>query len=409
MTIKLKTINERLVWLLTIGLLSSFYIFETYSWGKYLFLLITLIIVLLTVLDNKGKYKVEVDAFFYYGASLIAYTFCSALWAINAEDAIQKGITLSEIFVCTFLVMNYYKKYDSVSILLAIIKWTSFVIVIYSMLFYGINYIGQMVLSGSRIDNSYTNINSIGMIAALGVVLQIDELFRNRVFRLSALLCVMSVYMIAATQSRKALVLLVLGSLLVVVVRSSSNKRLINKVIKAVIVIIAFILLVRYAMTLKIFSGVMERMGWLIALITGNGYTGSSATIRSELIRIGIDNFLKHPLFGIGIGCPHILAARIMNYDAYLHNNYVELLAGGGLIGLIIYYSIYVFLFHTIKKYSGTGNSEKTTITILLLMLLVMDVGMVSVYSKSTYFYFMTCVLEAGILKKESGNANVFK
>ena len=77
----------------------------------------------------------------------------------------------------------------------------------------------------------------------------------------------------------------------------------------------------------------MERMEGLIALFTGEGVIDSSSNVRSELQEIGFSTMLEHP-FGIGIGCPHILALQKTGYDFYLHCNYAEIAAGGGYIGL---------------------------------------------------------------------------
>lgn len=40
----------------------------------------------------------------------------------------------------------------------------------------------------------------------------------------------------------------------------------------------------------------------------------------------------------------HIIAAQELNFDAYLHCNYIELLCGGGLIGFLLYYIMYIYI-----------------------------------------------------------------
>ena len=80
---------------------------------------------------------------------------------------------------------------------------------------------------------------------------------------------------------------------------------------------------------------------------------------------------------------------HILNFDAYLHNNYIELLAGGGIIGAAVYYSMYVYLLTKTWKLRLYKNDEYGICLIVMLLLLIVDWGSVSCYSKSTYFYFM--------------------
>ena len=60
MTISVKKIEETVLNLLTIMLLSAIYIFGNYIWGKYIILIISFIIFSFSTIRNKGKYKINV-------------------------------------------------------------------------------------------------------------------------------------------------------------------------------------------------------------------------------------------------------------------------------------------------------------------------------------------------------------
>lgn len=63
-----------------------------------------------------------------------------------------------------------------------------------------------------------------------------------------------------------------------------------------------------------------------------------SDEIRSNLSENGLKLFLEHPIIGVGFGnTAHYLGT-------YAHNNYIEILASGGILGFIIYYSIYLLI-----------------------------------------------------------------
>ena len=75
-----------------------------------------------------------------------------------------------------------------------------------------------MIVAGSsnlRISNEFANVNTIGLACALSCVIQINFkcLSSKKHFSPSALLMIPSVVVIAATQSRKALVFLIVGVL----------------------------------------------------------------------------------------------------------------------------------------------------------------------------------------------------
>ena len=149
---------------------------------------------------------------------------------------------------------------------------------------------------------------------------------------------------------------------------------------------------------ISIFAGIDERMGYLFDSLNGKD-GGNSANLRKELVKVGWNTFLQYPILGIGIGCPHIIAFRKLSFDAYLHNNYVELLCGGGIIGLCAFYSIYLYLVRSFLHFSRIDHYGKNICLILMFSFLILEWGKVSCYSKETYFYFMLFFLEIKQLK----------
>lgn len=384
-----------IAWLDTLFLFTTFYIFETYSWGKYAFICAVAMLFIITILKDRGRLKCYFESYHCIFISMIAFCFVSSIWSVNPADALQKGITLTEIFICMAVLYNYYRKIDNgVDLLISNVKWASYIVSIYALLFYGVSFITSMVRSGTRIDNAFSNINSIGILAAIGIIIQINEMIRDKEISLLLSLCIPSFYMLIATQSRKALVLLFIGVVLVIILHNINNKNVIKTFFRVLVILVIVIFLLRYLITLQLFSGINKRMLKLIALFTGQGNAGRSATLRYLMIETGITQFKKTPIIGVGIGNPHLIAAQNIGYDGYLHNNYVELLVGGGIIGFIIYYSFYYELIRKFIKYRRFANNEYVICLTLILGFLVMDYGKVSLYSKDTYFYFMIFFLE---------------
>ena len=108
---------------------------------------------------------------------------------------------------------------------------------------------------------------------------------------------------------------------------------------------------------------------------------------------------------GVGINNPSVYTFFLYGKENYyLHNNYIELLAGTGIIGLLAYYSMYLYVAYNLIRYRDFHSNEYVMVLILFLSQIVMDMGMVSYESKSTYFYMMLFYLEVQMLRKGRKN-----
>ena len=394
------TLVDKLIWILTVLLFALFYIMDKDYRISSVLLGITLVITFLSVSQNEYKIYFRVEAFHVFVFFFALFCFASSLWAIQANLAIEKGITIIELLVCMSLLYSFYVKFDSIEILLKSIMFGSYIVGIYSIYAYGINTIMMLIRQGARLDNDYTNINMIGMVCAIATILTVFYLL-NEKMHIYMILCLPDILMVAGSGSRKALVLMILGIFLVVLFKYSS-RNIVYNILKVIVVIGISYFALKMLFQSQLFSGVTSRMDSLANLFTGKGTVDGSAMKRKQMIAIGIDQFLKTPIGGIGIGNPKLI--NIM--DAYLHNNYVELLAGGGIVGFICYYSIYGYLIFKIIKSNLLENKISRLVLILIVLLLVMDYGAVSYYSKSTYFYLMVFFLHVRNIKYENLRMN---
>ncbi|MBQ4399870.1 MAG: hypothetical protein II830_01090, partial [Alphaproteobacteria bacterium] len=108
------------------------------------------------------------------------------------------------------------------------------------------------------------------------------------------------------------------------------------------------------------------------------------------------------PVLGMGLGNPYILTERYFGFNlTYLHNNYIELLAGAGLIGTLLYYLLWAYpLYYFIRFFSLRNKETAVCLVMLILLLTVLDWGRVGYTSKQTYFYLMLFYLQVRVLKK---------
>lgn len=396
---------EKLMWILTVALLSSITIFSNDTWGRYVLMFATTTFFCLDLFLQRGKYRVCFHVFHVFMLTLISYTALSILWAIDIDDPITKSFTFTQIFICMWVLYNYYVRRNSIDELLSAVKWTGYIISVYSLYYYGFSNVLSMMNSGIRLDNDYANVNIIGMSAAYSIIIQIDEFLRSKKFSLESLFCIPAFIMVIATQSRKALLILLISIAMLLIMRSYNPKKVFINIIRIAVSLIAFAIIMKYLSNFEMFTGINHRMEYLVAMFTGEGQIGASAMIRQKMIELGLEQFWQSPFFGIGIGCPHIIANQYLRFDAYLHNGFVEMLAAGGIIGFLIYYGAFIYLFYKQYRMRRIKYENSVLCFVLLLTFFFREYAMVSVYDKDTYFYLMMFFVFINKMK-ELKNAN---
>ena len=82
------------------------------------------------------------------------------------------------------------------------------------------------------------------------------------------------------------------------------------------------------------------------------------------------------------------------------HNNYIELLATG-VIGLLAYYSMYLYVAYNLIRYRDIHSNEYIMVLISIPFHRLLWIwGWFLYESKSTYFYMMLFYLEVQLLRK---------
>lgn len=385
----MKKINIQLIILLT-----AVQIFGSYSWGKYLFLAIALLIFATNVLNTKGCFCISCDAYFGFNMLFILFTLCTSLWAYQPLESIIAARTLFRNFLfvyIVYIVLCNIKSLD-VIVILQSVMWSGYIAALYALIYYGLD---TLLLAGTstsfRLENTYANVNTIGLACALSCVIHINlvAMKKKKLLSPAIVFFVIAIIVITATQSRKAFVYIALGSLGALFVAVQNNGISVwKKVGKVLLGVIVCVIGVSLILQMDAFSGITQRMTYYINSITGVGKVDNSALIRAAMVEQGMITFFQHPM-GIGMANAHIVAANKIGIDVYLHNNFVELLCGGGVIAFGLYYGMYIYLFWNLWNYRKI-NKQRTMFFVLWLgLMLMMNYGLVTYQSKSQSIYLM--------------------
>ena len=389
MQIKVSNILERIIWVLTVILLLSFTVLDTSQYISIILLGVTGCIFVLDFTFNDFKSKVIFSLYHIWGISFAVFCLLSSLWANNSEFAVSKGITILQILICMSVLYNHYSRNFDENLLLSCIEYAGYALAIYTVFFYGIGFIKQGLAAGVRLDNEFANVNSIGIACANAIIVSAYYIIcenKKTIFKFPFML--ISLIIVAASGSRKALVVLIIGITCLYLFKYAS-KNIVKTLLKFSIILSILVMFFSIVLSMQMFDSLNYRMEGLIALVTGTGSIDHSTWLRQQFLKIGLEQFFETPFFGIGIDNARLLLLQHVGFITYLHNNYVELLASGGIVGTSIFYSIYIYVIYKLKLNWSLFSEGKIAILLLILLQLAMDFGSVSYYSKNTYFYIM--------------------
>lgn len=369
--------------------------------GQYVLLLSLIMMIIGTALQNEFIIKIKFSKYQGYLLGVIIFTFCSGLWAIDSNLTNMWGSDFIGTFLMMYVIYICYRNESTIDTMLKIFMISGYFVIISSIMYYGIDYFVLILKSSefsisNRLSNDFINANVLGMRAAYSILINIYLFLYKKSHVCYLPFSFLCILIIAFSQSRKAIIIIGIGTFMMLILKNMNNKNFISKfwgLIKILIVLIVLWFVISYV---PAFSALNERMQYVVNYFSGKGEVGLSITERSELIKIGKEIFVHHPILGIGIDNAKLVVLKIMGKkDYYLHNNYWEMLADGGIIGFIIYYWIYAFILKKMIKFRRLSDGEFVICFTFLILSLILDNAAVSYLSKTTYykllFIFIYC------------------
>ena len=407
MKLNITAIADRMIWFITLiflvlSLTISFALGDA-NYGAYVLFVCLFGLIICYLIREQGVIKFRFTWMHGYMLLFIGACYLSTINAIEPSVALSRSFDIVKIFFMLIILYMCYQDKTSVDTLLKIGMWTGYIVCFYTVYFYGLDYFITVLSSSARIANDALNANTVGLLGANAIVMTLYYMLYDRPHWWN-IIALPTLGILAATGSRKALVFVVVGTVLLFVFKSLRSANVVNSIAKIIGSLLALTIIGIAVLQLPMFSEVLDRMSSMVDAFTGTG-GDSSTIIRLALVDIGWDLFYQSPITGVGVNNPSVLTYFLYGKENYyLHNNYIELLAGTGVIGLLAYYSMYVYIAYNLIRYRNFHSNEYVMVLILFLSQIVMDMGMVSYESKSTYFYMMMFYLEVQLLRKGRKN-----
>lgn len=396
---KVIRILEKLKMGLLILMISSFIIFNLSPFSSISVIFFAILQFLVYIIQKRGRINLVFTNYQKMVLLFAIYCFASAMWADEGMLAISKAVTIVANVLCMTLIFWCFQDNENSAPMMSCVMWSGVIVTIYAMFYYGVSEFFSMATGAVRMGNDFANANTIGIWSAISIILFVYAVIHNR-WHFKYTFVIFPIILLAMSQSRTALAVLVCGVFFVFLLRFYDKKSLSNSIIKILLFGIVLIVVIFIASQLEIFGGVKERIESFLSYLRGEKvYEGSIGERVAYLIE-GWKQFIKTPILGVGIGNTGKIAQAATGNYTYLHNNYIELLAGGGLIGFLLYYRIIVYLIVKLLPYALNKNVQAGECLVILAIQIVTDFGGVLYYDKGTYLIFMICFFCLYQLKK---------
>lgn len=378
-----KKLYEKMVWICYIVYLFSIIAFGEQSAYYKISNLIFIVLLGLMLIEILARKKFLCPTVLFSFLPFLLFCYLSILWSYNVENSIIRSNTVLKLFIL-FFVMSYYlvvtKEYLNYIYGIAV---AGFILAIYVISFYGISGLRLMMDDNIRVGSDIANANSLAIFLAISSIIDFAIFYRHHniiwLIPFSILLII-----IALTGSKKGIIDIIIGIPGVIILSTNAGSEKRYKYIKIFLRMVLIIILISFIWQLPVFDTARERMNLMFQFLNGSSTIDYSTRDRQRMIIQGIKQFKMTPIIGIGIGASDYITKRAIGQSTYLHNNYLELLATGGIIGFLVYYLPVFRILHQNFKLKDVSFTSGT-ITIVLIIMLVNDFSAVQYFSKITF------------------------
>ena len=363
------------------------------------FLLICpMLIITIVAITNKGILNFRIEWLYIYLFIFCVFSLLSSFWALSPSLAIQAGKHLIYTLYCIFALSLYYSNRHSIDSLLKSLMFCGYILLIIVFILYGSNFIGAMLRMGARMRTDYINPNTVGVYVSNSILINIYYIIYKKEIRIWSLFLLPAFLIIAFAGSKKSVLILIIGMLMLIELYILRKEDTSKRIVKTFALIGVILLLLFLLSSLPMFALLVKRITILFDTFSGKVSNGSTAE-RLEMIQYGFLLFKEHFLVGIDMN-----NSWVYKYGMYLHNNYIELLADGGIIGFICYYIIYIHVLFLLIKNQDKYNDEYCICIVSIITNMIIELGMIQYDSKTIYVYFLMYYIEARILRLNKHN-----
>lgn len=291
----------------------------------------------------------------------------SVFYAIEQSIAITKVRTLILIFLLMFSLTNYLDSFEKVRKLITYFIYSGFIASVYILSNSDYSHI-------TRFGEVLGNVNTVGVDIGMSATFCYYFIFNEKKYWYIFLLLVMITITIL-TGSRSALLFIFINLILITCLyylKANNNK---FKGILKIMTILVLLLFITYYIVFKVplfYEILGKRIENVFLFLSGESVNEGSIYMRDYMIRVGLEFFKNRPFTGYGIDNYRVLFGIIPGgLETYSHNNYIELMVGTGIFGVLVYYFIQILVL--IELFNASKRDISGVIMCYVFMSIIMS------------------------------------
>jgi O-antigen ligase len=310
-------------------------------------------------------------------ATFLCYCTFQMIWS---PGSLAMLLTLFQLLVFAVILVNY----SALGIDATAIEYAVYFAVACTFIYI---LIAQPAKVGGRVASTLVNPNAYSFVLMAGVLLAFRRMLTeslkgnfSRKFVAAFIPFVsLSVYgIVYLAGSRKGIITTIAASV-VVVLYWLWQQPIRRRMLVSLAVAILFALLGYTLYRSPQFSRIVPLTDYL----QGRNVGDTSIIIRSQMLEDATNLWLQRPFTGWGLDQFRVVSG----WGTYSHDNYVELLANGGLVGLLLYFMVYVSAFASLIRSFRLSRDRVLTAYVFWAMtvlgvLAAWDLAAVSYYEK---------------------------
>lgn len=360
------------------------------------------IVAVIGILTTLKTRKINNRPYVILGASFVALCFLSCLWSGDVSASLYATRGALECYICSIVIQFYAQ--SSEEGIENLIKY-SIIMCFVMMLRIFLSVPMDQILNRQFLG--IYNANSVGIRFSICCALSFwcfkESRHGNRYLIFSFILGFLGLL----SGSKKALVIVLIGIIVLQIMYSKNIFGTIKYIILAACLVAgSYYLIMNNAFLYSVIGSRVE--GLLNGLQYGVSFADASTKERMILIQYASERWKERALLGHGINS----FASVIGYtgygavNLYVHNNYLEILFGLGIIGTVIYYMIFAInLFH-LKRVEVSGFIKLSIL--MLAILLFLDSAMVS-YGDEFAQYILAIYCAVSFYKKNENGESVYE
>ena len=384
--------------------LLSFSVINTFSLS-YIFLVPDLTKIFNDIITS--KISIAIAAFIIWG-------FMSYLYAINGNEVILRSFNFVNFYVSflSLYVFMSFNKFKTMTVsLFMLIAVTCEMIASYSA-YIEISRALQYTFEWNNFLNGNfpnRNITSAIYLVQLPFVLHVLKNTESKILKIvTSVIAFMLVYMIFMLGSRTAYVILLCLFFAYLMISIMSKDKRIRSYF------LTFVILVSSSFVLSTFTLGTQSDGYAVNRIKTIDFKETSTNTRLRYYQYGIEQVLQHPLIGVGLGNWKIVSIErdkenIISYIVpyTMHNDFLEVASELGLIGLIIFLSIFYFgLKNTWEIYNRDKVDPKFMIIPICLLIYIIDSNFNFPFTRMSQLFYFALLLALSAYLNNKSNEN---